>query len=260
MGIEHVQRKVLVTGGSGFIGSHLVHALLERGCKVKVCDIRRGHLVGAKDRKLEFVGLGGSDMRGGMADRRVVARAVKDVDVIYHLALNWDGATWKHTRPLSDLFAVNTRGALNLLEAARAGRVRHVLIASSTAAYGEIEAPILDEETVCHPELMRGGPGPEYSILKLTTEKLCLMYGRTHRIPVTALRLDYVLRKGERAIGSAVAVEDVVQAFLLATLNKKAYGQVFNVAGERGEVSTRKIKAALGWKPHRTRMLSARPR
>lgn len=256
MALEDVRRKVLVTGGGGFIGSHLVDALLDRGCRVKVCDVARRRLARVKSRNLEFVGLGTSEMVGGMADPRIVARAMKDVDVVYHLALNWNGATWKHRHPLTDRLVVNIRGAINLLEAARATRVKHFLVASSTAAYGEVEAPTLHEETVCHPERLTGEPGPEYSILKLTTEKLCLMYGHRNHLPVTAMRIDYVLRNGERPTGSMVAVEDVVQAFLVATLNKRAYQQVFNVAGDRGDVSIRKSRSVLKWEPRRTQALT----
>jgi nucleoside-diphosphate-sugar epimerase len=197
-----------------------------------------------------------------MVDRRLARRAVRDVDVVYHLALNWNGASWKHRLPLEDLFDANVRGALNMLEAAGASKVKHFLLASSAAVYGEVEAPRLDEETVCKPEEWDGEPGASYGILKLIVEKLCLMYGRKHRLPVTAFRIDYVLKEGERPEGGGVHRDDVIKAFLLATLNRGAYGQVFNLSSGGGDVSIGKARRVLGWEPRQTRSLltSARSR
>lgn len=121
--------KALVAGGGGFIGSRLARALLNNDWIVRVLDVRYGELVDCKG-KLEFFGVEGDDLRGGMVDRNIVRQAVKDVDVVYHLALNWDGATWKHEVPLPDLFDVNIRGTLNLLEEAKSEGVKHFLFAS----------------------------------------------------------------------------------------------------------------------------------
>jgi nucleoside-diphosphate-sugar epimerase len=236
--------KALVTGGGGFIGSRLVDALLSKGWSVRVLDIRYGALEKFKD-QLEFFGIGGNDLCGGMADEDIVKRSVDGVDVIYHLAINWDGATWKHRLPLQTLFDVNIRGTLNLLEAARSEGVKHFLFASSTAVYGDTELEVVDEESVCKPELFSGDPGPAYAIMKFVTERLCLLYYHNYGVPVTVLRIGYVFEppgKGE------IHVKDVVQAFLLATLNEKAYGQVFNVSCDL-TVSTRKIENAINWKP-----------
>lgn len=256
-------KKVLVTGGGGFIGSRLVYALLEKGYKVNVLDVLFGCLEGKTNPNLEFIGVGGDELRGGMVNRDLVERAVKDVDIIYHLAINWDAVTWSHLLPLSDLFDINIRGTLNLLEAAKSQGVRHFLFSSSEAVYGKTRSLMVDEEVVCQPELWEGDPGPAYGIVKLATEKLCLMYYHHYGLPVTAFRIDVVFSDDEAQLLSrrcvekvlkgetlellegegrtSIHVDEVVQAFLLATLNKKAYGQVFNLSNPTTYMSNREL-------------------
>lgn len=261
-----------------------------------------------RDQNLEFAGVGSEELHGGMVDRDIVEQAVNDVDVIYHLAINWDAVTWKRTFPLANLFDVNIRGTLNLLEAARSQGVRHFLFSSSCAAYGKAERLLVDEEVVCKPELWDGDPGPAYGIVKLTTEKLCLMYHYHYGLPVTVFRIEVLFDDeesqmlGKKAVEkvlkgetvevvegegqASIHVDEVVQAFLLATSNEHAYGQVFNLSNpatfisdrelyqflaeltnSKSEIkltanptlidpmveSTEKIQNVLGWKPQKTK-------
>src|SRR5207253_5820706 len=105
---------------------------------------------------------------------------------------------------------------------------------------------VLDEETTCRPELWKGGPRPSYAIVKLATEKLCLMHYHEYELPVTVSRIDVVfdeseyqdlgretirkarqgdtveVTKGEG--GAHTHVDDVVQAFVLATSTRKSTG------------------------------------
>jgi UDP-glucose 4-epimerase len=303
---EDIKKRALVTGGAGFIGSKLVRALLNRRVKVRILDCQYGPFTRTEDPNLEFVGIGDDELHAGIVDKNIVNRAVRDVDVVYHLAINWDGHTWKHQTPLSDLFEANMRGTLNLLEAARAQRIKHLLFSSSCAVYGSQGAQRVDEETVCKPELWKGDPGPAYGVLKLAAEKLCLMYHYRHGLPTTAFRIEFVFDennalpsreiidnlRGKRTIEvvegegyASVHVDEVVEAFLLATLNKKAYGQIFNLSnpstfityrdlyqfliqkkkskshlrlisskeyGGRAIESNDKIRAVLGWEPSKT--------
>ncbi len=253
--------RALVTGGGGFLGARLVRELLRRGDEVRVLDVARGVLASEGHSGPEFVGLGGGELYGGMADEGLVAQAVQDVDVIHHLAISWFG--WRERPPLPDLYDANIRGTLNLLEAARVEGVKHFLFASSEAVYGRTSSPAVDEETVCRPELWGGGPGPAYGILKLATEKLCLMYHHRHGLPVTVFRiavafsdeealllsneeLDRVLRGETIEIvegkgRASIHVDDVVQAFLLATENGAAYGEVFNLVNAATYLSDREL-------------------
>jgi UDP-glucose 4-epimerase len=309
MGVEGVKKKVLVTGGGGFIGSRLARALLQKGLAAKVLDVQQGLLKGESSPSLEFIGIGSNELRGGMVDKVLVEHAVKDVDVVYHLAINWDAVTWAGVHPLSDLFDVNIRGTLNLLEAAKSYGVKHFLFASSSAVYGETESSPMDEETVCKPEL-----SPQhlsaYGIMKLATEKLCLMYHHHYGLPVTSFRIEVVFSDNESLLSAlsskyidkvltgedvevadgegcaSVHVDEVVDAFLLATLNDKAYGHVLNIsnpatyithqelyqfiiqlAGSKSKIkviprglriscmpeSIEKIQRILGWRPQKTK-------
>lgn len=110
MVINSIKKSVLVTGGGGFIGSRLVRVLLERGHRVKVLDVQPGSLKGETDPNLELIGIGNDELRGGMADKSLVDQAVKDVDVIYHLAINWDAVTWTACI-LSRTYSMRTLGA-----------------------------------------------------------------------------------------------------------------------------------------------------
>ncbi len=226
---------------------------------MRVLDLRRGRLDGIREAALEFVGLTSDDLNGGMADRDIVDEATRGVDVVYHLALNWDGHSWGHHRSLADLWNVNVRGTLNLLDAARAQRVQQFVYASSVAVYGKRTSPVMDEEAIPRPELWRGGPGPAYAIMKLALERLCLLYHVEHGLPVAVFRIDVVfdddeyldlsqetiraavrgeslkVERGEA--GASIHVDDVATAFLMAARNRKAHGQVVNLSNPRALIS-----------------------
>ncbi len=252
-------KRALVTGGAGFIASRLVRSLLSDGWSVRVLDTREGRLAGVHDAKLEFVGLWADDMKGGMADRPTVGNATEGVDIVYHLAINWNGHTWGATQALADLLEVNIRGTLNLLEAAKSNRVKHFLYSGSVGVYGKRNSPVMGEETICQPELWRGGPGPGYAIMKLALERLCLLYHTEFGLPVTIFRIDVVfdddeyqdlsaetiraalrgqpLKVDREEAGASIHVDDVARAFLMATRNEKAYGQVFNISNPQAQIT-----------------------
>jgi UDP-glucose 4-epimerase len=238
--------RVLVTGGSGYIGSHLASALRRAGHLVRVLDL--GPPSG------EFPPGSGYDfVQGSVSDPGLVAQAMRDVDVVYHLA--WRFLAWRFypkIRPEEERREIqeNIFGTLNLLEAALAVDVRHFLFSGSAVVYGPTGPVQVDEEHPCRPERTTLG-GPVYGITKLACDKLCLLY-QQRGLPVTVFRLHGVFNEGhlwqfgrmiEQALarepvrltqgagGEYVHMEDVSKAFFLATGNPRAHGEVFNLAG-----------------------------
>ena len=235
---------VLITGGSGFLGSRLVNLFLEKKCKVRVLDVGTGLLEGRKDPGLEFVG---KESDGGMLNKDLVDKAMEGIDVVCHLAIDWG-----RSLSIGDLLEINAKGMVNLLDSAKAHGVKHFLYTSSVVVYGMSKVPRVDEESICRPEAWNRDPGPNYSVMKLSLEKFALLYNNYQSLPSSVLRiavafddnkalrtgrdLSQKVLKGEpvqvaRGVGrTSIHAEDVARAFYLAAMNEKAYGQVFNVS------------------------------
>jgi UDP-glucose 4-epimerase len=233
--------KTLVTGGAGYVGKYLVKALLEKGHSVRILDVVAGEL--KKGKNLDLV-------LGDITNEATVEEAMEGIDVVYHLALI-PGA-WKAKD--SRVFDANIKGTITLLKAAEAKGIKHFLHASSYVVYGKPRYLPIDESHPCHPEEGFSTEGPAYPIVKLITEKLCMIHYLYYGLPVTVFRLSLVsgyerpfprgplwlqmvdnARKGEvievvkDEVSIVVGVDEVADAFLVATLNNKAYGQIFNV-------------------------------
>jgi UDP-glucose 4-epimerase len=237
---------VLVTGGSGYLGRHLVQALLQAGHTVRVLDVEP-----LPERRLNRPGF--EFIRGSMTDAAATRRAMQDIEVVYHLAWRFRvSGVYPHLRPKEERQEVleNLLGTLNVLSSALAVRVQHFLFASSAVVYGPTGPQRVDEEHVCHPERTAIG-GPAYGTTKLACERWSLVYCQ-RGLPVTAFRLHGIFgpdnlgqfgqmiqqaqaSEAVRAIrgagGEFVHVQDVMKAFLLAMGNSRAFGEVFNLAG-----------------------------
>lgn len=229
--------KILVTGGAGLIGRNLVDDLLAREVEVGVFDKAARELAELKSPALEII-------EGGIEDQPAIQRAVKNVDVIYHLAESFSSVA-------HEILDIDIKGMVNLLEAAVEYKVNHFLFVSTHRVYGKPRYTPMDEEHPLHPEESRR---PLYSISKLTREQLCLTYWREHGLPVTIFRWYYSvdpdramqgralttlidtalkgapIRVPEKGGGDFFLNDDVVHAFRLATLNDKAYGETFNLS------------------------------
>ena len=164
--------KVLVTGGAGFIGSHIVEALQGRA-EVRVLDnLRSGFRRNLDGLRCEFV-------EGSIGDRSAVRQAVAGVDYVFHLAAMISVPEYM-LNPI-ECAEINCLGTLVVLEeAARAG-VKKLVLSSSAAIYG-------DNPATPKIETMRPEPKSPYAITKLDGEYYCGMFTDTGRLPTACLR------------------------------------------------------------------------
>jgi dTDP-L-rhamnose 4-epimerase len=206
--------RVLITGGAGFIGSHLADALLRRGCRVRVLDNLDPQVHGEERRRPDYLDSEVELLQGDVRDASAVARALEGVDRVVHLAACVGvGQSMYEIARYTD---VNNRGTAVLLEALTKHPVEALVVASSMSIYGEglyrdTQGGIVPgterslERLKAHEWELIGGdaaklepvPTPEskspslasvYALSKYDQERLCLLIGRAYEIPAVALR------------------------------------------------------------------------
>ena len=168
-------RGVLVTGGAGFIGSHLVERLAAEGWSVRVLD----DLSSGRESNLAGPGGGVELLRGDVCDGSLLARAMDGVDVVFHLAAIPSVVRSIHEPERTS--AVNLGGTLAVLEAARRAGVRRVILASSAAIYGD------GESLPCVESLPAACLSP-YALQKYASEGYLSLYSRIHGLETVSLR------------------------------------------------------------------------
>jgi UDP-N-acetylglucosamine 4-epimerase len=173
---EHrLKSKYLVTGGAGFIGSHLVENLVKQGHDVRVLD---NFLTGKKENIAEF--LDEIDLiEGDIRDLNTCARALEGVDFVLHQA-----ALPSVPRSIEDPVLtneINIRGTLNLLLASREQKIKKFVFASSSSVYG-------DDEILPKKEGVEGVPLSPYAVTKLVGEKYCQVFSRIFGLSTVSLR------------------------------------------------------------------------
>lgn len=198
----------LVTGGAGFIGSHIVEALVERGDSVRVLDnLSTGFA--------ENVPSGAELIEGSVVDADMVARAVQGVDCIFHQAA-LASVPRSVERPLDTNDACVT-GTVTLLDQARRAGVRRVVYAASSSAYGD--QPFSSKREVDLPS-----PLSPYAVAKLAAEYYCHAFWHTYGLETVCIRYFNVFgpRQDPNSPYSAV-----IPLFITAMLNgqrPKVYG------------------------------------
>jgi dTDP-L-rhamnose 4-epimerase len=205
---------VLITGGAGFIGSHLADLLLVRGYQVRVLDSLIPQVHGESAARPDYLDKDVELLHGDVRNPVLTRRALEGVDAVVHLAAAV--GVGQSMYQIADYVGTNDLGTAVLLEALQGHPVGRLVVASSMSIYGEGLARTPDGRTV-EPEdrpverLKRGlwepeGPGgavlrplptPEtkrpalssvYALNKYTQERLCLVFGRAYDVPTTALR------------------------------------------------------------------------
>ena len=172
------EERALVTGGAGFIGSHLVDALLNRGARevVVVDNLVRGRLSNLDAARSDRLRVIEADIR----DRDALAQAMRGVDTVYHLAAQ--STVLGAARDVDYTFTTNVVGTYNVLRVAHDERVKRVLFTSSREVYGEPLCLPVDEG---HPLMSINS----YGASKVSGEALCRAFTRESELETVVLRL-----------------------------------------------------------------------
>ncbi|MCK4250321.1 GDP-mannose 4,6-dehydratase [candidate division WOR-3 bacterium] len=243
--MELKDKNILVTGGAGFIPSHLVDLAVEKGGNVTALDnLKDGkieNLEVSKD-KIHFKKI---DVRDFDKVKRIIKE--KEIEIVFHFAANAN-VPYSVEDPKYD-FETNALGTCNVLKSCLDNDVEKIIYASSAAVYGEPEYTPIDEKHSLNPI-------SPYGASKLAGEKLGFAYYYTYGIPFVSMRIfntygprqpryvmfDFlkklrnnphkleVLGTGEQ-IRDYCYVSDTTKAFILAAENENAVGKSFNIAG-----------------------------
>ncbi|HJT55788.1 MAG TPA: NAD-dependent epimerase/dehydratase family protein [Ktedonobacteraceae bacterium] len=229
--------KVLITGATGLLGSHLIKELQQRGEHIRA-------LVLPVENADTLLAQGVEVVRGDVTDASTLGPAVKDIDLVFHLAGMM--GVW---RPLADYRLVNVTGAENLYRAAQAAHVRRFVHTSSHTVYGLGHGRFMTEKDALKPD-----PDP-YSITKAEGDRLMRRLMLNSDVETVILRpgtffgpgdrlhfgrmaqkmkdgKGLILGKGDNALPFCY-VTDVVQGFLLAAYHENAPGNVYNITNDR---------------------------
>ena len=236
----------LITGGAGFIGSHIAETLVKQGKKVRIIDnLSAGKLshIAAFKSSIDFI-------KGDIRSLNDCRKAVKGVSFIFHQAA-MRSVPKSVDRPF-DAHENNATGTLNLLVSARDAKVKRLVYASTSSAYGDCKKFPQKEEY--KPE-----PVSPYAASKLAGEHYCVLFSKTYGLETASLRYFNVFgpRQDPESQYSVVVpkfmelawkkkplevhwdgkqsrdfthIENVVQANLLAAFSKQGCGEVFNIA------------------------------
>jgi len=250
-----VSDKYLVTGGAGFIGSHLVETLVNKGQHVRVLD---NFLTGRRENLVEF--LDKIDLiEGDMRDFSTCERALDGVDYVLHQA-----ALPSVPRSIEDPVltnAINVGGTLNLLVASKEAKVKKIVFASSSSVYG-------DDPNLPKKEGTEGVPLSPYAVTKLMGENYMRVFSEIYGLGTVSLRYFNIFGPRQDPFSQYAAVipnfitkviagespkiygdgeqsrdftnvANVVKANLLAVESEDISGEVFNIAcGDRITVNT----------------------
>ena len=237
--------RILVTGGAGFIGSHLIDKVLPEGYEVVILDnLSTGKLSNIRqhleNKNMKFI-------RGDITDPSIVKKSLVGCNAVVHLASSTD-VIQSFENPLL-VNHVNVSGTLNLLKEALANDIKKFVFASSSAVYGDSLPPWKED--------MIARPISPYGVSKLAAEHYCLIFAKTYRLPVIILRFFNVYGKRMKSANEAsvissfiekirnkqtvtiygdgkqtrdfLHVNDAVDAILLAMQNNDCINEIYNI-------------------------------
>jgi len=228
--------KALVTGGTGFTGSHLVRSLIEEGMEVRVLARPTSKTDFLKDLDAEIV-------IGDISERDDLDRAVKGMDKVFNIA----AAFRESNLPEKTYWAVNYNGTKNILEACLKYDVSRLVHCSTIGVVSSV-ATVPSDETASY------SPGDVYQQSKCEAEKEVLRFAREKKLPASVIRPCAIYGPGDmrllkmfrmiaqrkfyvfgsgKAFYHMVYINDLVSGFILASEKEKAVGEVFIIGGDK---------------------------
>ena len=230
---KSMKETILVTGGNGFLGSHLVSELKKQGYHVRILARSKGSKKTNDEAEIIW---------GDIRDRTIVEKAVKNVDRVIHTVSNFrHGGSDK-----DEAHAINVEGTRNVLNACRDNTVKQLIHCSTIGVHGSVREIPATEETEYN-------PGDLYQKTKLDAELEVQEFSRTSDVQVTIIRPISLIGPGDRRmlklfsmikkrkfikIGPCDAyfqpayIEDVVDGFILCLGNENAYGETFIIGSD----------------------------
>ena len=236
--------KILVTGGAGFIGSHVSEELIKKGCKVTILDnLSGGRIENIQNIKnVRFI-------KGDITNKDLIKDALKDVDAIIHMA-----AAFANIKSIEDPIEdaeININGTLNLLTQSLNYDIKRFVYASSSAVYGDVNVFPLKENLPTYPRT-------PYAVSKLAGENYCKVFNINYGLPTTSLRFfnvfgpkeypgkyrgivanfifDLLSINSPKITGDGTEtrdytyITDAIKPIIPAMLEKKAVSEVFNIS------------------------------
>jgi len=209
-----MSEKILITGGAGFIGSHLADYLLAHGLNVRVLDDLSEQVHGSPGRRPAYLNEDVELVCGDVRDTNVLKEALKGITAVFHFAARV--GVGQSMYEIADYTSVNNQGTANLLQVLTEHPVERLIIASSMSLYGEglykspdgrliagrersleqlqardwelrnADSQVL--EPVATPETKPPNLASIYALSKFDQEQMCLIFGRAYRVPTVALR------------------------------------------------------------------------
>ncbi len=234
----------MVTGGAGFIGSHIARRLAGQGYRLRVIDdLSSGVAENLNGTRAELI-------EGDIRSRSTVSKAMKGVDQVFHQAAMV--SVPNSIKDPIECYQINLEGTLNVLEAAREAKVARVVLASSAAVYGHSDEPVAEDAP--------NKPLSPYAASKWAMEQAALMFYEVYELPTVCLRYFNVYGPRQKPDSTYAAVipafvnalidgnpltifgdgaqkrdfvyvDDVVHANLLAAESDEAVGKVLNISG-----------------------------
>lgn len=257
-----MSKNILVTGGAGFVGSHLVNKLVKMGHKVVIFDNLdpQVHCNETKNLTKNYADRGVRFIRGDIRDYDALSKAIEGQEWIFHLAAAVGVGQAQYE--IKHYVDVNIGGTANLLDilVKKRDRVQKLMVASSMSIYGE--GPRRDGSPIPVPESASPATDSIYGLTKKVQEDMCLNFGKTYNLPTVALRYFNIYGPGQSLSNpytgviaiflsrlkndkppviyedglqtrDFISVHDIVDATILAMERKDANYQVFNVGSGR---------------------------